>query len=212
MIDPATFKKRSDIHLARKVWHALGVLSIFFVYYFVNDRQISLYLILLAWFLFVPVDLLRQKNSHLNDSLLRLFRPIMRQSEVNKIAGTTYLLSGLLFIIILFPKPVVEMSILFLALADPAASYIGIRYGKNKIFGHKSIQGFLAAVAVCSLIATCYIDFSMNRSFSFGFILFAGLVGGLSELIPVFKIDDNFTMPVLSAAGLFVGLQFFGFI
>jgi dolichol kinase len=41
--------------------------------------------------------------------------------------------------------------------------------------------------------------------------LFAGLVGAFAELIPVGKLDDNLTLPVMSAIGLTVLFYFFGF-
>src|SRR5690606_38510278 len=101
-----------------------------------------------AWLLFVPLDFLRQSSPVLNDWLIHAFKPIMRQSEVNKLAGTTYLLTGVLFVVVFFPRPVVSLTLLYLAFADPIASLVGIRYGRDKLFGHKSLQGFIAAYSV----------------------------------------------------------------
>lgn len=212
VVDNSSFKKRSDLHLARKVWHATGVLLIFLVYQLLNDKQTSLILLGLAWLIFVPFDILRQTRPRLNTVLLKIFKPIIRQSEVNKIAGTTYLLSGLLTIMALFPKVAVDLSMLFLALADPIASYVGIRFGKHKIFGHKSVQGFLAAFSVCFALSVTYFHYAMKVDSVIVLSLCAGLIGALSELVPVFKLDDNFTMPVLSATGVFSVLQLFGLI
>jgi len=154
---------------------------------------------------------MRQKNSEMNRSVLRLFQPIMRKNEVDRLAGTTYLLTGVILIAALFDRGVVALSLLFLAFADPIASYVGIKYGKDKIFGHKSVQGFMAAFFVCAIL--CYIYLSSNGVHEHILIasLLAGLVGALAELIPLWKIDDNFTMPVLSSIGLSILFYFFGF-
>ncbi|MNJ92779.1 Cytidylyltransferase family protein [compost metagenome] len=173
---------------------------------------VSLTILTVAWCLFVPFDFLRQRYPALNDWALHAFKPIMRQSEVKKLAGTTYLLSGVLLIYLIFPRPIVALTLLFLAFADPIASYFGILYGKDKIFGHKSIQGFMAAFFVCAGVCLLFLvsnNYLMDRLLVVS--LFAGLVGAFAELIPIGKLDDNLTLPVMSAIGLSILFYFFGF-
>lgn len=204
-------KKRSDLHWARKIWH-MGTVSFMFLVWVCAPEKWSLGLLMAGWILFVPIDFLRQSWPGLNDWLVHAFKPILRQSEVNRIAGTTYLLTGAIVVAFLFPRPVVSLTLLFLAFADPLASYVGISYGRDKIFGQKSLQGFLAAYAVCSILSLTYLlllNFTPNRVIIFS--VFAGAVGALAELIPIGKIDDNFTLPVLSALGLYGLFYFFGF-
>ena len=143
-------KKRSDIHYARKIWHVLGVFIMFLAYSYL-PYVVSMSILIAAWVSFVSIDILRQTRPALNEWALHAFKPIMRESEVNKLAGTTFLLSGVLVVALIFPRPIVALTLLFLAFADPTASFIGIKYGKVKIFGHKSIQGFMAAFVVCLL-------------------------------------------------------------
>lgn len=204
------FKNRSDLHIARKIWHMAGVFSLF-AGWSILPQWLSLTLLCICWVLFVPADFMRQKNSEMNRSVLRLFQPIMRKNEVDRLAGTTYLLTGVILIASIFDRGVVALSLLFLAFADPIASYVGIKYGKDKIFGHKSVQGFMAAFFVCAVL--CYIYLSSYGVHEHLIIasLLAGLVGALAELIPLWKIDDNFTMPVLSSIGLSILFYFFGF-
>jgi len=204
------FKNRSDLHVARKIWHMAGVFTIFVGWIFL-PQWVSITLLCICWVLFVPADFMRQRNSEMNRNLMRLFQPIMRKTEVDRLAGTTYLLTGVILIASLFDRGVVAISLLFLAFADPIASYIGIKYGKDKIFGHKSVQGFMAAFFVCAIV--CYIYLSSNGVHQHLLIasLLAGLVGALAELIPLWKLDDNFTMPVLSSLGLSILFYFFGF-
>lgn len=202
--------KRSDIHWPRKVWHMAGVSLIAFIYSLVPDN-IAIILLAIAWVLFVPFDFLRQRNAAVNEVAVSIFKPIMRQSEVNKIAGTTYLLSGLLIVASLFPRPIVMLTMLFLAFADPIASYFGIRFGKDKIFGEKSLQGSLAAFFVCAVLTFAFLTYNwvlMDRLIIVS--LLGGLIGALAELIPIGKLDDNLTLPVLSATALWFVFTVFG--
>lgn len=204
-------KKRSDIHYARKTWHIVSVFLMFLAYVYLPN-SVSLAILIISWLLFVPFDFLRHRYPALNDWALHAFKPIMRQNEVKKLAGTTYLLTGVLIVDLLFPRPIVSLTLLFLAFADPLASYVGILYGKDKIFGHKSIQGFIAAFFVCT-IAT-YLFLYLNNHLMDRLIivsLFSGLVGAFAELIPIAKLDDNLTLPLMSASGLTILFYFFGF-
>lgn len=207
----ADLKKRSDIHYARKIWHMSGVFFMFLLYMYLPPA-ISMTILVIAWVLFVPFDFARHKYPVLNDFAVHAFKPIMRQNEVKKLAGTTFLLSGVLLVNLLFPRPIAGLTLLFLAFADPIASYFGILYGKDKIFGHKSIQGFMAAFFVCTALTFAYLLYNNYLTDRLIVVsLLAGLVGAFAELVPVAKLDDNLTLPLISAVGLSILFYFFGF-
>ena len=203
-------KNRSDLHIARKAWHMTGVFIIFSGWIFL-PYWASITLLAVLWIASVPIDIVRLNNKSLNQSVTKVFRPIMRSTELNRLAGTTFLVTGVLLIALIFNRGIVAIALLFLAFADPLASYIGIKYGKDKIFGHKSVQGFMAAFVVCT--AVCYLFLFYNQVTEHLMIasLLAGLVGAVAELIPVAQLDDNFTMPVFSSIGLSILFYFFGF-
>src|SRR5690606_1813448 len=95
-----------------------------------------------------------------------------------------------------------------LAFADPLAAVIGIRFGKDRLIGHKTLQGSLGALAICALLGLSYFLY-------FGYFLdrlllvtvLTGIIGALSELIPVYSLDDNLTFPIISSS-LIYGLFF----
>jgi len=203
-------KKRSDLHLARKVWHIGGV-SLIAAVYAILPHTVSVSLLAVAWVVFVPMDFARLKYPHLNKYMLGIFRPIMRQTELHKLAGTTYLLTGLLLVTLFFPSPIVLLTMFFLAFADPIASYFGIMYGKDKILREKSLQGFLAAFVVCSLLTFAFLNsYELFAERMVLISLLGGLIGALAELIPIGKLDDNLTLPVLSAVSLWGLFSLFG--
>lgn len=204
------FKKRSEIHLARKIWHLLTVSGMAGLYAYLPER-LALTILIFAWIVFVPLDFARQRSESLNDLLLHVFRPIIRDSEARSLAGTTFLLTGVTLIVLIFPHDIVLLSLLFLAFADPFASYFGICYGKDKIFGHKSVQGSLAAFVVCAILSFVYMythGILLDRLLMVS--LLGGLIGALAELIPCWKLDDNLTLPVFSATFLWLLFTLFG--
>ena len=204
------FKKKSDMHWARKVWHMAGV-SLIAVLYILLPEGLAKLGITLAWLSFVPADYLRQRNPVINEKVVSIFKPIMRQYELKGFAGTTFLLTGVSVVIFLFPRSVVIPTLFFLAFADPIASYFGIRFGKDKIFGQKSLQGTLAAFAVCFLVMFIFLNYAQILTGRMVLVsVIAGVIGALAELIPIGDVDDNLTLPVISAIGLFLIFSLFG--
>lgn len=204
------FQQRSDLHLARRLWHAGGVLMIT-IFYLNLSRGEAIKAASVAAFIWVGLDLLRQALPKLNHHLIALFSPFMRESEKHSLAGTTYLLLGVFIVIYFFPREVATLSLLFLAFADPIASYFGIRYGRDKIIGSKSFQGSLAAFAVCTLLAGGFYflqGLMIERLLIVS--LLSGLIGAVSELIPIGRMDDNFTFPIISASLLWALISLFG--
>ncbi len=209
MNSDTSFKKKSDLHLPRKIWHMGGVLILYLIWTRFS-YPINIYIFAAIWLAFVPPDIFRQYSIRFRNYFNQFFKLIMRSSEVDKLAGTTYLLTSVLFISILFSSTIVSLSLLFLAFADPLASYFGIKFGRHKIFGHKSIEGFLAAFVVCTGITFLSLKNRVESGDQF-FLLVAlsGLCGALAELIPIGKMDDNFTMPILSSICLYFLFIFF---
>lgn len=205
----ADYKKKSDLHLPRKIWHMGGVLVLFSIWNYFSKLE-SLWIYSILWVALVPIDFIRLKTPQLNQFFSRIFKIIMRSSELNQLAGTSYLLTSVIIIAFLFPPPIVSLSLLFLAFADPLASFVGIKWGRHKIFGHKSYEGFFAALIVCSAV-TCFYFFNRGLEIQnyYLVILFSGLIGALAELIPVGKLDDNLTMPILSSICLYFLFIFF---
>lgn len=200
----ATLKVRSDLHLARRIYHMLGATIIASLYYFLPRKEMLILFVGFTLFC-VCVDLFRLKSKKLNDKLLAAFGTFARKSEVNNLTGMTYLTIGVTAVAVIFPKEIVTLALLMLAVGDPISSIFGIMYGKDILVGKKTLQGSIAGFIACTIVALTYFSASglMEERLILASLV-AGLIGAISELTPVFGLDDNFTFPILSSCLLWM--------
>lgn len=150
------------------------------------------------------LDLLRPHFPKLNRFSLKIIGPVIRKHEVRQLSGSSYAILGIGFTYFIFPPIIAQLAVLFLAIGDPTASFFGLLFGKIKLLGKKSLEGFLAGIAFCSLAALIYFslnEFEFSREWSqlITYSLSCGIIGGVAELIPVFGMDDNLSQPLLSS-------------
>ncbi len=203
-------KLRNDLHISRKVWHICGILGIALVMSKVDLKSSIFYLSLLA-LIIIPLDILRLRSSNLNQKIIGMFKMVIRIEEVKTISGFSFLIVGSMIVVILFPKPVAVLAMLLLAFGDPASSIFGVMFGKDKLWGRKSLQGTLACFSVCTLV--CAIYFLSNNLMTERIVLVSvlgGFIGALSELLQIRKLDDNLTFPVFAGLGLWFIFSIFG--
>jgi diacylglycerol kinase (CTP) len=194
-----TLAQRSDTHLARRIWHFIGVFTMFLIGWRLPTQALRIALIVTGSL--VTLDLMRLRFQWLNRRLIWIFRPVLRAAETERPTGSTYMLLGVTLIAYVFPRPVVLLTLLFFSMADPAAAYFGTLYGKDKLIGPKSLQGSTAAFLVCFVLTLAYcLLFHMMTERLVIVAVIGGLIGAVSELVPVAGLDDNFVFPVLSAA------------
>lgn len=213
MSDPGPkLKSKQDLHLARKIWHCLGLLLMTAVYLSTGPVK-SGYIIGGAVLFGLPFDLIRQRNQALNAIVMRLFAPVMRSYEANHITGLTNLVIGCGIMMVLFGAKthVIVLTLLFHGFGDPIASYFGIKYGQDKILRNKSLQGTMAAFVTCTVISGVYY-YMQNIMAERLFIVapLSGMIGAASELIPIYKLDDNLTFPIVCSVLLWVLFTVYG--
>lgn len=157
------------------------------------SKKIILYILVALSIGFGVFDYLRLENSRLNAINDRVFSLILRETERKSLSSCFWYLVGATLTIALFPYRICAMSILFLAWCDPVAGIIGKCFGRTlfniSLPRGKSVEGMLGAWLVGSIISFFFI-----RSFLLG-----GMIAALSEVISFKGIDDNLSMPILSA-------------
>ncbi len=206
-----SLKVRNDLHLVRRLYHVLGVCTVVYLYQ-IMPHTLAVEVTAFFSVLTLILEFLRFKYPPINRILVKFFlASVLRRTELRSFSGMTYLILGVLVIVVIFPKPVATLALLFLAFGDPIASIVGILFGKDKIIGNKSLQGALAAFFTCVIVTMVY--FNAMEILHDRWILvsiIAGFIGAVSELIPIGRIDDNFTFPVISASLLWVLFNTFG--
>jgi dolichol kinase len=196
---------RSSSHVRRKLYHMAMGLFCFALYAFVLSRGQALAVLGVVGGILVGVDIFRFRYPALNVATLRVFGSVMRREELKSITANSFFILGLFIIVLFFSKPIVLLSAIYLAIGDPLAALVGTRYGRHyfpiKSLAKKSFEGSGANFAACSLATWCVATFIFNvpPAAAIPFALIGGAVSAVSELIP-FPINDNFTIPVLSAA------------
>src|SRR5690606_21101588 len=97
------------------------------------------------------LDMLRFYVPALNRRVRQDFGPFMRDYELNSLSGSTWFFFSSLISIALFPKAAVALGLLYLGLGDPLASWVGLRWGKRRLPGGKSLEGSLTFFGVSTV-------------------------------------------------------------
>lgn len=200
---------RTDLHLARKIWHA-GMGSLIAAIYQFSGMSAATAIILLASFLGFDlfIEMVRLRMPAFNERIMRSWGFLMRSSEINRISGVSYYIGATMLAVAIFPKTVAILAILYLAWGDPVASLMGILYGKKgpMLLPNRSLIGTAAGVLTCGVItAFAVTSLSLSWPSAIALVVIGALSGGLAELIP-FDMDDNFVIPVVSGFMLWLGL------
>jgi len=199
------FRLRTDLHITRKLWHvATGLTGLVFYYKSgLSAEMIATVLLIFSACSFL-VEYIRLNNEKVNQFLMKLMKPVMRESERNSVSGMPFYALGVSLSLFFFPERIAILSILFLVFADPIASFCGILYGRDKILPNKSLQGTIAAFSVCYILALVYGLVHAGPSMNLlVFSILGGIIGAISELCSQF-VDDNLCIPVISGLGLFM--------
>lgn len=199
MENPLITKTKQDLHLTRKIWHALSGVAGSLLYLYYIPKNIFLLLLAVLTGLYLSVEIIRKCNSQYHKELIQHWKWFLRESEMEGVNTGLYYLLSCFIAIAFFPKTIAILSIFYLSLADPIAALIGTLWGKKsiQIFSGKSLIGSLAAFLICFLVTILFLRNSIpfNQLLLISFI--GGLAGSVAESLPL-KIDDNLTIPIFS--------------
>jgi len=206
MIFGGALHHRSDLHLIRKLWHMSMGLVIVTLYSSGVSQSSGVFILGSVFLVFYFFENLRLRVPALNSLAIKLFKPLMRENEVHQVSGLPLYALGSMVAILIFPKPVAILSILYLALGDPMASLFGILYGNKSIrFANgKTLVGTMAGVVVCTLVSFVFLSSLIENPLHLGLVsLVGGLMGGTAEMLPL-DVDDNFSIPVVSGFAMWL--------
>jgi dolichol kinase len=185
----------------RRILHAIvigGVALAYGLTDYTSDKVMPALSIVTMVFLFA--DLMRLQSEPLNQIVQKNFSFILRKHEQHSISGTSWFLIAALLSVSLFPKTAVVMGFLFLAIGDPMASYVGIRWG-GKVPGEKTWAGCGAFFITCWLIGSVWLWPYLGIKNVLLYSMICSTFTALAEFW-VSEIDDNLVVPIVSATML----------
>lgn len=187
----------------RNVFHVgMGLVAAGTYQWFLTQGQAVLIMgILLA--IVVVLETTRRFWGGWNELLTRnpFFRPIIRPWEQARPNSASWYVLALFLVALVTPKAAAQIGVLVVAFGDPAATLVGRRWGKVKLYRRKSVVGSLAFVAAamsaCLWVALVQPVVLPPLSLA-GMALSVALAGAVVELFSD-VVDDNLTVPVAAA-------------
>jgi dolichol kinase len=173
--------------IARKIFHFSG--GTIPLCYLVAGKTPALIFALVLFVLSAAFEFLRIQGK-LDMTLVRRYMHV-KDSESRRPTGSFFYLLAAPIIILFFYKNVALASLFIVAIADPLCSLAGLQWGKTKILG-KSLQGSSVFFIISLLILSAF-SFPTHARFITAFI------ATLTELFTPKWLDDNFTIPMVTA-------------
>jgi dolichol kinase len=137
--------------LARKTFHVASASLPLLVW--LAPRWLSLAVLLPTAAVAVGVDWTRLRFRGARYWFLRYTRRMLRHHERRGFAGATWMALAYATAVLVFPRPIAVMAMLFNGLGDAAAALVGKRWGRHRTAWGKSWEGFAAGATVNLLVA-----------------------------------------------------------
>ncbi|AAM72938.1 MAG TPA: phosphatidate cytidylyltransferase [Chlorobaculum sp.] len=194
---------------ARKAIH-LSSLLIPLIYWHIGKKQALLILTPVTAGFFL-VDVAKHFVPFLSTWYHSTFGTMLRHHELNRerlhLNGATWITLAAFALIAFFPKTIAVAAFAMVSVSDTVAALVGKRFGRHR-FGQKSFEGSLAFF-VSALPVVLSIP-----GMIFPAAIVMAITGTITEAlvlkIGVFRIDDNFSVPLAGAiAGLCCYTWFF---
>ncbi|RHZ83583.1 hypothetical protein Glove_91g41 [Diversispora epigaea] len=215
--------KNTKNEISRKVLHSsIGFIALYLCP--IADPITIRNVLFVSFVIIVLIEIIRFKSQAINNCYIKVVGFLMRESEKNKINGVIYYLAGCISVLTIFPKDIATLSIIILSWCDTAASFFGRKFGHYtyKFKNGKSLAGTLGAIMIGFLAALLFWGkktktnmINEERSWipeksiiSLPLLsLLTGIIGGISELIDICGLDDNFVLPLASGSLLWIMLK-----
>ena len=185
------------VNYSRNVFHvAMGVVSVA-LYELVLDWTSTMVVLGVLSALVIAAEVTRAFLPAVNRRLVSLpvFRQTIRPREMGRMNSASSYCLTLTAMCILAPMAAVETGLLVLAFADPAASIVGMRFGKRKLWKSKSVLGTLAFFGV-ALVSSAVVLTLRSSLGPWGIAAASGAVAAASAATELLsdRLDDNFSV------------------
>ncbi len=151
------------------------------------DERVAILALTAMFLVLLEIEHVRLEVKPKIPMITRLFRP----RERNNVTGTVFFISATIIVFGAFDYSIAMLSLLLTVFGDLASALVGIRFGTFKVLNKKTLEGFLAGLAMNLLVGWAFLP-----AFPIIFIPMA-IVAAFVELITN-KLDDNLTVPLFS--------------
>ena len=203
---------RHDLQLGRRLFHLANGVTIATAYalLFTHEQVVHVFgavaclVYIVDRFRIAYPDVVSRRAPWVN----RLF--VRAEEQVRESAMIPYAIAVLLTILTV-PKRAALVAIYTLAVADPLAAVVGIRYGRRRIARNRSLEGSLAFFGATLVIAALVLAWGADAPT----LAIAGAAGTIAlaaagcELLPL-RIDDNLTIPLFVGFTTWIVAALFG--
>lgn len=187
----------------RSLFHALsGVVALLAIQHvFTPSTMIvaAFTFFVLAW----SMELGRRRSPAINGFLMKVFGPIAHAHETDRVNSATWYVTALLALSITASPMACSLAVIVLGIGDPAAAFVGRRWGRTRLASGRSLEGSLgftgfAGLAAVATLAVYYPGLGVAQMVTLALV--SALAGAIAELLTA-GLDDNLVIPLAAAAG-----------
>jgi len=172
------------------------IIFLFFYEYF--SLVISLISISLFAALFISLDfarLFREYKTNSSEESSKKVDVLFREKEHKNFSSISVYLVAYIITLIIFPKEIAIIAVIFLIFGDTFGKFFGLAFGKHKILD-KTLEGSLAYLGV--MLICGYLLYELLEINPIVLIV-GGVSAPIIELLTL-DMNDNFTVPIISGA------------
>ena len=187
----------------RSIVHALsGVLALLVLQHMLTPATMivaALICCVWAW----GMEIGRRRSPAFNTFLMKIFGPIAHAHETHRVNSATWYCTALLALSLTATPMACSLAVIVLGVGDPAAAFVGRRWGRTRLATGRSLEGALGFVGAAGLaaVATLAIYYpELGAAEMVALALAAAVAGAIAELLTA-TLDDNLVIPLAAAAG-----------
>jgi len=177
--------------LLRKSWHLLGIVLPALYYFGFFSKTTTFAIVGAGVAVAALLEVLRFKNETAARVFAAAFGRLLREEEYHTLNATIPYLIATFLVLLIFPKVIAWVALVYVAFGDVAAHLVGANLGRVRIAAGKTLEGTLACFGVCFAAGWLFLDWRLALA---GAAAAAG-----AELLSRGWVD-NFTVPVAAGA------------